>query len=83
MSQKIQSIVEAFSMQPAIFRVEKELGKYSKPELTLRNIEREEVITHYDCGDAISQTCYIGYNHEGAKMFQYLAKTVNVHYETS
>jgi len=82
MSQKIESIVEAFSMQPAVFRIEKELGKYSKPELTLKNIEREELITDYENGQGNQRTCYVGYNHNGVKMFQYLAHTVNVHYET-
>jgi len=82
MLQIIESITEAFSMQPATFRIIEELGKFDKPELSLKNIEREEIITHYECGDAMQQTCYIGYNWEGNKMFQYLAHTVNIHYKT-
>ncbi len=81
MSQKIESIVEAFSMQPAVFKIVKELGKYYEPETTLKNIEKEEVITDYENGQGNQRTCYVGYNHNGVRMFQYLASTVNVHYD--
>lgn len=69
-------------MQPATFRIEKELGKFSRPEITLERIEKEEVITDYENGQGNQRTCYVGYNHHGHKMFQYLAHTVNVCYET-
>lgn len=83
MSQKIKSIVEAFSMQPQVFETVKELGNYYKPELTIKNIEKEEVITDYENGQGNQRTCYVGYNHNGDKMFQYLASTVNVNYDLS
>lgn len=83
MSQKIESIVEAFSMQPAVFRITKELSQFHEPETTLKNIEREETVVGFDSGNPIQITCYIGYNHNGNKMFQYMANTVNVHYDLS
>jgi len=79
---KIKSIMEAFSMQPQWYVVEEKLTQFSKPELTIKNIEKEETVVGFDSGNPIQITCYIGYNHNGNKMFQYMANTVNVNYET-
>lgn len=78
---KIQSITEAFSMQPVTFIIEKKLGQFNMPEKTLKNIEKEEIITDYENGQPNQRTCYVGYNWNGAKMFQYLASAVNVVYQ--
>jgi len=79
MKQVIKAISEAFSMQPITFRVQ-ELGQWSKPELTIRNIEIEELVIGQDCGNPIQITHYVGYNYNNEKMFQYMCNTVNVHY---
>ena len=83
MEQKIRLISEAFSMQPINFEVQEKLGKFDRPEFTVKIIKKEEVITDYHNGEPNTRTCYIGYNHNGEKMFQYLANTVNVHYDMS
>jgi Tfp pilus assembly protein PilX len=79
---KIKSITEAFSMQPKTFEAIKELGAYYSSDLTIKNIEKEETVVGFDSGNPIQITCYIGYNHNGERMFQYMANTVNVNYET-
>lgn len=74
---KVKYISEAFSMQPEVLIVlteEQYESYYNKPrackEIKLEQIQgiHEEVPTAY----------YVGYNFEGNKIFQYLAKSVNV-----
>jgi len=33
------------------------------------------------CGDPVEELYYVGYNFEGQKLFQYIATSVNVHFE--
>lgn len=74
---KIQSITEAFSMQPATQFVLENSKNYYKPELTCKEIKLEHIQGVYD---EVPTDYYVGYNFEGQKIFQYLSKSVNVHY---
>lgn len=77
-TQKIKSITEAFSMQPAHFYVtEKVDNKY--PENYKFYVKRiEEEFKQLRDGDII--TYYVGYDWNEDIMFKYIAKTVNVTY---
>lgn len=77
MEQKVKSISEAFSMQPITLTIVEE-SKRSKfdPENDIKEIKLE--------GKQISSdeliSVYKGYNFDGKILFEYVAKTVNVHY---
>ncbi len=73
----IQSISEAFSMQPAAWSVHHKNQKRSasNPEEDIKEIYYQKN------SDGIG--FYIGYNFEGQMLFKYLALSVNVHYKTS
>lgn len=81
--EKIISISEAFSMQPKFIKVSKESDWEfinDKPNAVKEiNFERIQIGTR--CGDPVEELYYVGYNFEGKKIFQYIANTVNVHYE--
>ena len=71
--EKIKSITEAFSMQPVtISTMESNDAYYDKPsackEIKLEVMDEDTNV-------------YVGYNFEGKKIFQYLANSVNVHYD--
>lgn len=77
---RIETISEAFSMQPHVKYVCTDYEHYyDKPnackEIKLENIEIGKV-----CGDSVEQLYYVGYNFEGKKIFQYVATAVNVTY---
>jgi hypothetical protein len=72
MEQKIIMITEAFSMQPNYYAIVKEPSK-SKPEYSCKEIILEKIEIDGEYLDF-----YCGYNFEGLKIFQFLAKTVNV-----
>ena len=77
MSQKIKSITEAFSMQPETFKVlETNIG-YWKPEEAIKEIRLEQSEGVYNNEP---EYYYRGYNFDGALLFQYIARTVNVQY---
>ena len=63
----IESISEAFSMQPATLSINEDCIKEIK----------EEVI---QVGENERISFYVGYDFEGKKKFQYLVKSVNVHF---
>lgn len=73
----IQSITEAFSMQPVCLRVmtEQEYQTFYSKETATKEIKKEVMRI-----DGEPTEVYVGYNFEGKKIFQYLAKSVNVHY---
>jgi hypothetical protein len=76
---KIRSIVEAFSMQPEAFHIVESNEGFWKPDEAIK-----EIILEYlsYSNDEIPEPYYSGFNFEGKKLFQYLAKSVNVHYQT-
>ncbi len=81
--EKIISISEAFSMQPKFIKVSKENDWEfinDKPN-AVREIKFERIQIGTRCGDPVEELYYVGYNFEGKKIFQYIANTVNVHYE--
>lgn len=69
---KVRSITEAFSMQPETLSVTSKDAKFYDPENSIERIELE--VLYEDCN------VYAGYNFKGVKKFQYLEKSVNVHY---
>jgi len=74
MSQRIKSIVEAYSMQPNVFYVP-EAGVICKnPDQDIKHIEREQVDQY--------EWDYVGYNFNEKMLFRYHEKSVNVHYYT-
>lgn len=76
--EKIKSISEAFSMQPLLLPVltENQLNaNYDKSD-SAKEIKKEVVRI-----DGEPTEVYVGYNPDGKKIFQYLAKSVNVHYQ--
>jgi len=75
---KIKSIVEAFSMQPEILQVQKTKEGFWKPDEACKEIKLEVLDHIYDESPT---SYYVGYNFDGKKLFQYLAKSVNVHYQ--
>jgi len=85
MNNKIASITEAFSMQPVTYSVTKEetynLGKKDNwshlPEMC-KEIKLETVDIGEECGNPVQASWYVGYNFEGIKIFQIIAKSANV-----
>jgi hypothetical protein len=79
-TQKIKSITEAFSMQPAYFQVYEVRGNETSflPSL-IAEIKLEAQESAYTNEP---EYYYIGYNFYGNLLFKYLAKTVNVQYFT-
>lgn len=75
---KIKSITEAFSMQPATLSTMKSNENYYDKPQACKEIKLEHLSGVYD---EVPTDYYVGYNFEGQKLFQYLAKSVNVHYE--
>jgi hypothetical protein len=74
---KIRSIVEAFSMQPQILQISESKDNFWKPDEAIKGI-RLEYLSYSN--DEVPEPYYVGYNFDGKKLFQYLAKSVNVHY---
>ena len=73
MKYKIQSIKEAFSMQPNTFSITKEDERSAfNPQNDIEKIELEVMDEETNI--------YVGYNFLGKKMFHYLSRSVNVHY---
>lgn len=79
--EKIKSISEAFSMQPRHLEIT-EMSYYEKCKNEAAKKEFIKVIKLEDKGQyPDKELYYVGYNFEGDKLFQYIANTVNVHYE--
>ncbi len=68
----IKSISEAFSMQPITLSVVEKPSKIN-PQDSIKEIKKMQIGQY--------EWAYIGYNFEGKTMFEYLAKSVNVHYK--
>lgn len=68
---KIKSISEAFSMQPITLSVADKPGSLY-PENSIKEIKLEVLDE--------KTNVYVGYNFDGKKLFEYLSKSVNVHY---
>ena len=68
---KIKSISEAFSMQPITLRVVDKPTSFD-PENSIKEIKLEVMDE--------TTNVYVGYNFDGKKLFEYIAKSVNVHY---
>lgn len=75
---KIESITEAFSMQPVVKRVSMLRENDTMYDFEIKNIELEVVYTGDNPSIADVQMMYVGYNFKGEKKFKYLAKAVNV-----
>ena len=73
MKDKVKSISEAFSMQPITLTVtDPERRTKFDPSQDIERIELEVMDENTNI--------YVGYNFDGKKLFEYIAKTVNVHY---
>lgn len=79
MKEEIQSITEAFSMQPTTYHVGQKL--YVAGTLNDVDIVHEIKLEHIGIGGNDPEPYYVGYTAEGKKLFQYLVKTVNVHFK--
>lgn len=78
----IKSISEAFSMQPIILSVCNDYEHYYDKPNAIKEIKLETLTIGYECGQPVQGLYYVGYNFDGKKIFQYHAKSVNVHYGT-
>lgn len=73
MKNEIKSITEAFSMQPISLTINNENARSAfEPVSDIKKIVLEVMDENTNI--------YVGYNSLGKKIFQYLAKSVNVHY---
>ncbi len=71
---EIEAITEAFSMQPRTLSVWDEKFMHGKIKIdNIHHIDRVQVDQY--------EWVYIGYNMNGAPLFKYLEKSVNVHYK--
>ncbi|HWY33891.1 MAG TPA: hypothetical protein VNX68_04550 [Nitrosopumilaceae archaeon] len=80
---KIKSISEAFSMQPVVLEIMNQAkyeNYFDKPN-ACKEIKLERLLIGHKCGNPVEEIYYVGYNFEGQKIFQYIANTVNVHFE--
>ena len=78
--EKVKSISEAFSMQPHKVSVIED----SDYEMYYDKINAcKEIKFEYIRLDGDTVDVYNGYNFEGKKIFQYIAKSVNVEYDVS
>ena len=68
---KIKSISEAFSIQPITLSVV-DMPTSLNPENSIKEIKLEVMDE--------TTNVYVGYNFDGKKLFEYIAKSVNVHY---
>jgi hypothetical protein len=71
METKVKSISEAFSMQPITLTIVDMPTSFS-PENSIKEIKLEVMDE--------TTNVYVGYNFDGKKLFQYISKSVNVHY---
>jgi hypothetical protein len=85
MKNEIASITEAFSMQPVTYRVttwedynKGKLGNWSHVPEMCKEIKLETVDIGEECGNPVQVSCYVGYNFNGIKIFQIIAKSANV-----
>lgn len=83
--EKIYSITEAFSMQPKTFSVlteeqHNETLKWNTDFASqdCKEIKFETLTIGRLYGDPVEELYYVGYNFEDVKIFQFLAKSVNV-----
>lgn len=82
--EKIRAITEAFSMQPETYSIttldaynkRKEQGYYGYENM-IKEIKHESI----QVSGGGPEMYYVGYNFEGKKLFQFLANTINVHFE--
>lgn len=83
--EEIKSISEAFSMQPKFLEIvtEDDLSScpWINPKESCKEIKLEQVIIGENTSTANAEMMYVGYNFDGKKLFQYLANTVNVHFQ--
>lgn len=85
MNPKIKSISEAYSMQPNNLEVstQERYDEYKNLEARksfVKEIKMETVIVGAN-GFQDPVVIYVGYGFEGQKLFQYLANSVNVHFQ--
>jgi hypothetical protein len=76
--EKIKQITEAFSMQPKVFYVTDEPQGYTGE---VKEIKLEKIILGDENGNSIEDVYYVGYDFNDKKIFQFLAKTVNVEFD--
>jgi len=71
MNKEIKSISEAFSMQPRHIRVGENMGTRDEPKV-ISCINFEIRVNNADV--------YAGYTEDGEMLFEYIVKSVNVHF---
>jgi len=77
--EKIKSITEAFSQQPAFIQVTTQ-EKYDAMKFGKENAVKEIKCETLQTGSDTANDYYIGYGFDGKKLFEYLRASVNVHY---
>jgi hypothetical protein len=80
--EKIKSISEAYSQQPKSEHIvsEQQFEHYYDKPNACKEIKKETVKLGYECGNEVEILCYVGYNFDGKKLFQYKCDSVNVEY---
>ena len=79
MEQKIQSITEAFSMQPMTLYVGQKVGNCNPLSGEIAEIKEEQINIMIN-GELKPHDVYRGYGPDGNIIFIYLANSVNVYY---
>ena len=76
-NQKIRSITESFSMQPATLQVIDDPEMYFDPDAAC-----VEIKVGHATREGNPYECFRGYNRHGEVLFRYWSGSVNVHYYT-
>lgn len=75
--EKIKSVSEAYVQDGKCWTVADKDMLYFNPLHHCKEIKPEMVMLHPE-----HKLCYVGYNHKGQKVFQYLADSVNVEFDS-
>lgn len=83
MEGKIRSVTQAFSTQPFCYSIftEQQRDNYYDKERAVKEIKLERLTTGTP-NEGFVEWYYVGYNFDGKKLFQCLASSMNVEYET-
>jgi len=81
MTNKIKSVSEAYSVNRRTWQIVDKNNKHFRPDKDCVEIKLEKI--KFDFVDYFEEDWYyVGYNIKGQKLFQYLADSVNVEFDT-
>lgn len=80
--EKIKSISEAYNQDAKYWGVWDKDSPHFNPQYHCKEIKLENIRSGTGEYGYIEMNYYVGYDHEGRKIFQYLADSVNVEFDT-